>query len=195
MNRAFVRLMIYVVRFAGAVAAVWGVAYAINGATQAEGSITVQVSPGPGVVDSLRLTGVELPPGVGFRGADLSLQVWKSTVIEQVVARADVLVSGLCAGVAALLLGPLLASVLDGEPFRRGNPARVAWLAVLVVVSGSAGALPGLASAAVLGRVGLTGTFVVSPALSWVPFVGAAFLSALAVAIGVGRHASPVPGR
>ncbi|MFI9592842.1 hypothetical protein [Nonomuraea sp. NPDC052265] len=191
MDRLFVRLVLYVLRFAGAVAGVWGVAYAVNGATQAEGVMTVRVVPRPEVADRLGLSGVRLPGGVSPGGGELSLRVWDSTAAEQVLTRADVMVGGLCALVAARLLGGLLTSVFEGEPYRRGNAARVAWLAVLALVSGAAQALPGLAVGAVLDRTGVSGTFGPAFGLSWVPFAGAAFLLALALALRAGRRASP----
>ncbi|MEV4395471.1 hypothetical protein [Nonomuraea sp. NPDC049607] len=193
MDRLFVRLVLYLVRFAGAVAGVWGVAYAVNGATQAGGAITVRVLQLPQATDRLGLSGVRLPGGVSLADGELPLQVWGSTAAEQVVSRSDVLLGGLCALVAAFLLGRLLTSVFEGEPYRRGNAARVAWLAVLVFVSGAGQALPGVAVASVLDRTGLGGTFGPAPGLSWVPFAGAAFLLALAVALRARRRASPAP--
>ncbi|MFI7687965.1 hypothetical protein ACIBQ6_02785 [Nonomuraea sp. NPDC049655] len=189
MDRLFVRLALYVVRFAGAVAGVWGVAYAVNGATQADGEIVVRVVPRLEAADRLGLSGVKLPRGLSLGGGELSLRVWDSTAAEQVLFRADVLVGGLCALVAALLVGGLLTSVFEGEPYRRGNAARVAWLAVLALVSGAAQALPALAVAAVLDRAGVGGTFGPPSGLSWLPFTGAALLAALALALRAGRRA------
>ncbi|MEU8322484.1 hypothetical protein AB0C33_29350 [Nonomuraea sp. NPDC048881] len=189
MDRLFVRLALYVVRFAGAVAGVWGVAYAVNGATQADGEIVVRVVPRLEAADRLGLSGVKLPRGLSLGGGELSLRVWESTAAEQVLFRADVLVGGLCALVAALLVGGLLTSVFEGEPYRRGNAARVAWLAVLALVSGAAQALPALAVAAVLDRAEVGGTFGPPSGLSWLPFAGAALLAALALALRAGRRA------
>ncbi|SEN41613.1 hypothetical protein [Nonomuraea pusilla] len=193
MDHRFVRLVVYVVRFAGVVAGLWGVAYVINGATQAGGFITVRAVPRLDAAEQLGLSGVKLPSGVSLAGEELSLQVWNSTLVEQVVSRADIMLGGLCALVAAFLLRGLLTSMLERQPYRSGNAARVAWLAVLAVAAGAAQALPGLAGAAVLDRVGLSGTFGAAYGLSWVPFVGAAFLLALAVALRQGRAASPAP--
>ncbi|MEU1392753.1 MULTISPECIES: hypothetical protein [unclassified Nonomuraea] len=189
MDRLFVRLVLYVVRFAGAVAGVWGVAYAVNGATQAGGEITVRVVPRLETADRLGLSGVKLPRGLSLGGGELTLRVWDSTAVEQVLFRADVLVGGLCALVAALLVGGLLTSVFEGEPYRVGNAARVGWLAVLALVSGAAQALPALAVAAVLDRAGAGGTFGPPSGLSWLPFTGAALLAALALALRAGRRA------
>ncbi|MGW4409489.1 hypothetical protein ACWEJ6_36040 [Nonomuraea sp. NPDC004702] len=189
MDRLFVRLALYVVRFAGAVAGVWGVAYAVNGATQAGGEMVVRVVPRFEAADRLGLSGVKLPRGLSLGDGELPLRVWDSTAAEQVLYRADVLVGGLCALVAALLVGGLLTSVFEGEPYRRGNAARVAWLAVLALVSGAAQALPALAVAAVLDRAGAGGTFGPPSGLSWPPFAGAALLAALALALRAGRRA------
>ncbi|MFI7108643.1 hypothetical protein ACIBK9_20225 [Nonomuraea sp. NPDC050227] len=189
MDRLFVRLALYVVRFAGAVAGVWGVAYAVNGATQAGGEMVVRVLPRFEAAERLGLSGVKLPRGLSLGGGELSLRVWDSTAAEQVLFRADVLVGGLCALVAALLVGGLLTSVFEGEPYRRGNAARVAWLAVLALVSGAAQALPALAVAAVLDRAGAGGTFGPPSGLSWLPFTGAALLAALALALRAGGRA------
>ncbi len=98
-------LVVHVARFAGAVAAIWGVAYPLNGATQAPGPVAIRVTS----VDQLGLTGVKLPPGVTLHGHELSLDVWDSTVAEQVLARGEVLLSGLSAGAAALLLALAVA--------------------------------------------------------------------------------------
>ncbi|MER7505583.1 hypothetical protein AB0L05_33370 [Nonomuraea pusilla] len=187
MDHRFVRLVVHVVRFAGVVAGLWGVAYAINGATQAGGSITVRVVPRLDAAEQLGLSGVKLSSGVSLAGEELSLQVGNSTLVERVVSRVDVMLGGLCALAAAFLLRGLLTSMLERQPYRSGNAARVTWLAVLAVASGAAQALPGLAMAAVLDRVGLSGTFGVAYGLSWVPFVGAAFL----LTLRQGRAASP----
>ncbi|MBG0831461.1 hypothetical protein HS041_27330 [Planomonospora sp. ID67723] len=178
-----VNLTPYAIRFAGAVAAIWGIAYAINGATRAPGYVTIRVTPALESADHLRLSGVDLPAGVGLHDGELSLNVWDSTVAEQVLSRADVLLSGLCAGIAALLLSALLGSVTDGRPFQRRDPARITWLAALVIVWGLGSLLPGLAAATVLDRAGLAETFLPSLTLSWVPIAGGGFLLALALSL------------
>lgn len=177
MDRVIIRLAVYLTRFAGAVAAVWGVAYAINGATQAGGPVAVHViRTGP-----LTLGGLTLPQGVVPRG-ELSLDVWGSTVAEQVLTRAGTLLNGLCLGIATLLLPALLASVLAGEPFRRGNPARIGCLAVLAAVAGLGPLLTWLGTAAVLDRAELAGAFRPAAGMPWPAFAGACFLLALALA-------------
>jgi hypothetical protein len=179
MERMFVNLIRYAIRFVGAAAAIWGIAYAINGATQAHGYITIRVVPTLEAADHLRVSGVKLPTGVVLGEGELSLKVWDSTVTEQVLSRADVLLSGLCAAVAALLL----SSLVHGQPFRRGSAARIAWLAALVLVSGLIGPmLSSRAAATVLDRAGLAAIFLPSLSLSWVPIAGSVFLLALALA-------------
>jgi hypothetical protein len=178
MERMFVNLTRYAIRFVGAAAAIWGIAYAINGATQAHGYISIRVVPTLEGADQLRVSGVKLPAGVVLGEGELPLTVWDSTVAEQVLSRADVLLGGLCAGVAALLL----SSLVHGQPFRRGNAGRIAWLAVLVLVSGLVGPmLSSRAAATVLDRAGLAANFLPSLSLSWVPIAGSVFLLALAL--------------
>jgi hypothetical protein len=179
MDRRFVSLTLYVIRFAGTAAAIWGIAYVINGATRAGGYVTIRVTP---ALESVDLSGVKLPADVVLHEGELSLDVWGSTAAEQVLSRADVLLSGLCAGIAALLLNVLLPSIMEGRPFARRNPSRITWLAALVIVSGFGSLLPALAAALVLDRAGVTGTFLPSLALSWAPITGAVLLLALALA-------------
>ena len=191
MNRTLAGLVGNLLVFAGVLSALWGVAYAINGATQAHGYVTIHVVPTLETADRLRLSGTSLPDGVVLAPSPLPLNVLGSTAAEQVLSRGDVLLGGLCAGVAAFLLRALLISVAEGHPFRRGNPAKIAWLAVLTAVSGAGGPfLPYLASATVLDRVPVKGTFLPSLTLSWVPVVGAVFLLTLAMAFR--RSAEPV---
>ncbi|MFI6512346.1 hypothetical protein ACIBCT_32480 [Streptosporangium sp. NPDC050855] len=193
MSHLFALLARYVIRLTGTVGVLWGVAYMINGITQVPAGIAVRVTPSLESGDHLRLGGRELPAGVRLDDGDLSLYVEGSTVAEQVLSRADVLVSGLCMGVAALLLIALLNSFARGRPFQRGNPARIAWLAVLVTVSGCASVLPGIAEGIVIDRVGLAGTFRPSSGPSWVPVVGAVLLFALALAFREGAKGPRAP--
>jgi hypothetical protein len=197
MSHLFALLARYVIRLTGTAGVLWGVAYMINGITQVPEGIVVRVTSSLEPGDHLRLGRGELPAGVRLDDGGLSLYVEGSTVAEQVLSRADVLVSGLCMGVAALLLVALLNSVARGRPFQKGNPARIAWLAVLVTVSGCASALPGIAERSVIARVGLDGTFRPSSGLSWVPVVGAVLLFALALAFREGAKVvrdSETPG-
>ncbi|MFF4624255.1 hypothetical protein [Nonomuraea jabiensis] len=189
MSRALVNSALYVIRFAGAAAALWGIAYAINGATQAGGYITVQATPTPEAADHLRLSGVRLPADVALlHQGEVPLHIWGSTVAEQVLSRADVLLSGLCAGAAAWLLHALLNSIAEGRPFDRRNPARTAWLATLAIVSSLGSLLPAFAGAAVLDRAGLAGEFLPSFNPSWAPLAGGGLLLSLALALHAGAR-------
>ncbi|GAA0970417.1 hypothetical protein GCM10009555_019280 [Acrocarpospora macrocephala] len=168
--RRRVPFLIAMTLWIGAGAAVWGVAYVVNGVTQAGAEVVVVVDPTAGAVlpSSVRLVGTEL-------------FAWDSTVLEQVLARGDVAVIGLCAGFGAVLLYQLMLSILDGEPFRQGNSARIAGLAGAVAVAGIVGsALPGLAAAMVLDRLGLTPILRPGGNLSWWP--GLVALALLGVA-------------
>ncbi|GAA1286886.1 hypothetical protein Psi02_53250 [Planotetraspora silvatica] len=175
----------------GAASAFWGVAYAINGATQAPAYVTVPVAykhpldhPEPAV----GLTGPRLPEGVRLRPAagELDLTAWDSTVLEQLLARGGVAVTGVCLGVAAVLVRRVLLSVVEGEPFRAGNPARIAGLAGLVAFAGVAGAvLAHISASSVLGRLDLAGSFVTGVSIPLEPVLVALLLLVLAEAF---RH-------
>ncbi|MEV4835313.1 hypothetical protein AB0K05_12370 [Nonomuraea sp. NPDC049486] len=182
MNRSFVSSILHLVRFAGAALAIWGIAYVINGATQAGGYVTVRVATAPDAGPS-PLSGVRLPDGVVLRG-ELPLGVWGATVAEQVLSRADVLLGGLCAGLAALLL----SSTMKGRPFTRRDTAG---LVALAIVMSLGSLLPIVAAATVLDRAGLTQDFVPSTTLSWVPIAGAGLLLALALAFHAGARTDP----
>ncbi|WP_204041697.1 hypothetical protein [Acrocarpospora phusangensis] len=152
----------------GVGAALWGVAYVVNGVTQAGAEVVVPVVPAAGVA---------LPESVRLEGTNLF--AWDSTVLEQVLARGNVAILGLCAGIAGVLLYQLMVSILDGEPFRRGNWARIAGLAGAVAVAGIVGsALPGFAAAMVLDRLDLG--LRPGGAFSWWPGVVALVLLGVA---------------
>ncbi|MGI5267998.1 hypothetical protein ACQEUU_02470 [Nonomuraea sp. CA-218870] len=178
MTRSFAGSAPRLARFAGAALAVWGLAYVINGATQAGGYVTIRVATAPGAGPS-PLSGVELSPGVVLHEEDVALDVWGATVAEQVLSRADVLLAGLCAGLAALVLS---------SAGRRFAGRGAAGLVVLAVVSGLGCLLPVVAAATVLDRAGLTGDFVPSSALSWAPIAGAGALLVLALAFHAGAR-------
>lgn len=79
-----------------------------------------------------------------------------STYREWALARGDDLVNGLLVGVSALLLWRVVGSVGRGEPFARGNAARIAVVAGAVAVSGfAAPLLPLAATNLVLARLGV----------------------------------------
>ncbi|MEO3810208.1 hypothetical protein ABGB17_14500 [Sphaerisporangium sp. B11E5] len=153
----FIRLLAAVTLWTGIVAAVWGVAYAINGATQAPAEVTVPVSL-VGFADPEQVyRGVRLPDEATLRPASgvAHLVAQGSTIPEQLLARGDVAVTGLCLGAGALLVHGLFLSVLYGEPFRSGNAGRIAGLAGLVAVSGVGGTLPHVSTSLVLARLRL----------------------------------------
>ncbi|QPP08622.1 hypothetical protein G4Z16_21950 [Streptomyces bathyalis] len=169
--------------FLGLAAAGGGVAYAINGATQAQADVTVNVkartteglrveTSGGDSTSKARLaepSGDDNKITLDVPGAEqgsrleagtdaLELRAWGSTIMEQLLSRGDSAILGLSFGGGALLLRGLLLSIAEGEPFRRGNAARIAGIAALTAAGSYGAALtPGLASGLVLERVGLDG--------------------------------------
>ncbi|MFC6083766.1 DUF2975 domain-containing protein [Sphaerisporangium aureirubrum] len=173
-----IRPLAAVTLWIGIVGAGWGVAYAINGATQAPAYVTVPVALSGFVGPELADPPVRLPDGVLLRPGSgaAELQAWDSTIPEQLLSRGDTAVTGLCLGFGALLLHGLLTSVLRGEPFEAGNPRRVAGLAALVAFAGLVGeALPHVAASMVLGRLRLDPSHLVGMPIPFVP-VGVALL-------------------
>jgi len=153
----------------GVVAAAGGVGYAINGATQAPAMVAVPVSlevndgaggvvvPGPAQV---QVDGVELPEDAFLQATDDGLQLVEvSGHVSRwtgFLARGDAALFGLGFGVCAVLLVPVVNSIAAGEPFRRGNAARMGWTAGIVALVGMlAPMLPEFASAMVLDGLGL----------------------------------------
>ena len=177
-----IRFLETTVLLMGLAAPVAGVAYAINGATQAQADVEVTVAartteglnvPGPVNGESKPAVPVPQQPdgeillGVSGVKASHSLEVDKgslmlrapgSTVSEQLLSRGDSAILGLSVGAGALLVRRLLLSIAEGEPFRQGNAARIAGIAALTA-GGSIGAAltPGLAGGLVLERLGLDG--------------------------------------
>jgi hypothetical protein len=175
-----IRFLAGLVLFLGLGASLAGVAYAINGATQAQADVevTVKARTTHGLTVSASAQGdskSQVPlahqPGdkirlgiSGIKGGhrleadkdSLQLRSWGSTVAEQLLSRGDSAILGLSVGGGALLLRRLLLSIAEGEPFRQGNAARIAGIAALTL-GGSIGAAvtPGLAGGLVLGRIGL----------------------------------------
>ena len=71
-----------------------------------------------------------------------------------------------------------MLSISGGQPFQRGNPARVTQLAGLIAAATiAAGVLPYLAAHRVLGRLGLSGP--ASPLYAHLAIAGAPLLAAL----------------
>ena len=169
-----IRSLSWFIGLIGVVAAIAGPVYAINGATQAPGTVRVPVelaveaaveaapsagAPGEGRIP-LEVSG--LPDGAAVSalntGRELELAAWDSTVVEQLFSRGDAAVLGLAVGVGAWLLRPVLGSLAAGRPFGTGNARRLAGLATAVVVAGSVGpVLPQVGSLVVLDRLGLVG--------------------------------------
>jgi hypothetical protein len=177
-----IRFLEATVLLMGLAAPVAGVAYAINGATQAQADVKVTVAArtteglnvrGPANGDSkpgvpvphqpgdrilLGVSGVEGSHSLEADKGSLVLRAWGSTVSEQLLSRGDSAILGLSVGAGALLVRRLLLSIAEGEPFRQGNAARIAGIAALTA-GGSVGAAltPGLAGGLVLERLGLDG--------------------------------------
>ena len=163
-SRAIATLLL----IAGIGVGIWGVVYAVNGATQSKAMVAVPVSLEmddgvAGVVDDrvpVRVTGIDLPANSLLQATDGGLQLVQSfgnlSRWTGFLARGDAALFGLGFGACALLLVPVVNSVAAGEPFRRGNAARIGWTAGIVGVVGMlAPTLPALASVSVLDGLGL----------------------------------------
>lgn len=200
----------------GWVAGIVGVAYAVNGMTQAPAFVTVPVTvasaPDGGAVH-VQVDGVSVPRGwlsggvpggVRVHGStapgpdsELRLTAWGSTRAEQLLARGTWLVGGLAVLVGALALAPVLGSIAEGRPFASGNGRRLVVLAAAVAAGGVlAPLLPQVAGTLVLRRTGLAGApFVTTPSLALEPVLAGAVVLAVAAAFRVGeRMADDVRG-
>jgi hypothetical protein len=183
-GRALVRVLAGVVMIAGTAAAIAGIAYAVNGATQARAFITipVQVRSTEGLriplaprVDAdpklyplyqsttdsgirLDLPGPATGSWVEAGTGTVNLHSWGSTMAEQLAGRGGFAVAGVCVGLGALLLRTLLLSIAESRPFRAGNAARLAAIAGLIMVAAvSMEVFPHVGGELVLGRAGLGG--------------------------------------
>jgi hypothetical protein len=152
----------------GVVGLVGGVAYWVNGLTQAGADVTVpvQLLPASGSTvaaadpDRVRVpvTGLPADARVSADAGDLGLTAWGSTIPEYALARADTLLLGLAVAFAAYLLIPLLRSVQEGHPFDDGNARRIAGLTVALLVAGWLGPfLTRVGSLLVIDRLGVGG--------------------------------------
>jgi hypothetical protein len=174
----------------GLVAAVYGVAYAINGVTQAQAPVPVSVHIRQAARLPVHWVGQcgWLQAGVG----SVTLHAPGSTAAEWLASRGGGAVVGLCMGLGALLLRRLLLSIGRGQPFERGNAARIAGIAGLVVVATvAAGVLPYVGARLVLDRLHLGGTgspVTADLAISIVPLLLAVFLLAFAEAFRRGTE-------
>jgi Protein of unknown function (DUF2975) len=169
------------------VAPLYGVVYAVNGATRAGAPVAVSVTIRDldrlQVQQATTVNGAEtdlplkleqgqgLQPGlilyIDGAGKNSWLQAGTgpvallssgSTVAEWLAGRGGLAVAGVCAGLGALLLRRLLLSIGAGRPFQPGNAARVAAIAgLLAAATIAAGVLPYVAARLVLGRLGLGG--------------------------------------
>jgi hypothetical protein len=174
-----------VILIVGAIAAVAGVSYAINGATVAPAHVRVPVSlqTDPGETgDPVRVAvdGVSLPDSTYLEAehGDLLLSDWTgNSRWTGFLARADSALGGLAVGVCAVLLAPVLRSLGDGDPFRGGNAARIGAVGGIVMIAGTvAPLLPQIASLVVIDGLGL-----VSPGSPLVPGISFSFVP---VAVG-----------
>jgi hypothetical protein len=193
---------------AGVVAAVSGVALDVNAATHAKSWVSVPVYVRLHRLDQLQIlqaTGLGTTTLVPFRlqhgldqpgltlyvngiGQDtwinvgtsraFTLNSWGSTITEQLLSRGAGLVTGLCLLWGALVMRRLVLSISRGQPFQRGNAARITQLAGLIVAATiAAGVLPYLAAHLVLGRLRLGGP--ASPLYAHLAIAGAPLLVAL----------------
>lgn len=192
-----IRFLAGAVLLVGLGLAVAGVAIWINAATQVQAQVTVPVQRAGDVPpggDPVRLPGFDLPEGswVETGGDGLALRARDSTLPEQLLARGDAVVLGLCIGVGAVLLRRLLLAIAEGRPFEPGNARRIATLAVLVGVGGTlAGVLPDVAGILVLDRLGQSGPgspFALGVDLPLLPVCVAPVLLALAEAFRRGTE-------
>ena len=210
----YLRVLIVVLGWA---AGVLGVAYAINGATQAPAwvrvPVTLAAAPDRASPVEVHVDGISVPDGwltgpppSGTRSyvagqptadSELTLAAWGSTRVEQLLARGRWLVGGLGVLVGALALAPLLGAIADGYPFAPGNARRLVVLAVTVAVAGVlAPLLPQIAGFLVLDRTGLAGpAFMATPSVELTPLLVGALILAVAAAFRAGeRMADDVRG-
>jgi len=185
----------------GLVAAVGGVGYAVNGATQAPGNIHVPVAVvledvnGFGGPVPVEVPGVDLPDDTRLQAVEEGLVLVDHTGASRwtgFLARGDAALGGLAVGVCALLLAPVLTSLAAGQPFRRGNAARIGATAATILLAGTlAPLLPQVAALGVLDRLGLadpSGPFVVGLRLEVAPLLVAGLVCAVAEAFRRGTR-------
>jgi hypothetical protein len=194
---ALLRILAAASLVVGLVAAFYGVAHELNGATRAGApvAVSVQISDlGRLQVRQTTTAGSEtsksswLQAGVG----QVTLHAPGSTVAEWLASRGGGAMVGLCMGFGALFLRRLLLSIGRGQPFQRGNAARIAGIAGLIVVATlSAAILRYVAARLVLDRLGLGGpgsSVTAHLTISIVPLLLALFLLAFAEAFRQGTQ-------
>jgi len=163
--------------------AIGAVAYTVNAATRVGSEVVVPVvihdpsalrypspdgqgpgallGPTPALTPPAPVLELVDPPASAFASVETDagkavLRAGDASMAELLLSRAAYAVSGLCAGAGVLLLRPLMLSIAEGKPFRRGNPARIAGLGGLVLVSGIGWMLlPPIATRSVLARLAL----------------------------------------
>jgi Protein of unknown function (DUF2975) len=183
---ALLRFLAGAMLLVGVVAPLFGVIYAVNGATRAGAPVDVSVTirnldrlqiqqattsngetdlplrleQGPGLQPGLILyiDGVDKNSGLQTGTGPIDLLSSGSTRAEWLFDRGGFAVAGACMGLGALLLRRLLLSIGAGQPFQPGNAARIAAIAgLLAAATIAAGVLPYIAARLVLGRLGLGG--------------------------------------
>lgn len=174
----------------GLVAAVFGVAYVINGATQAQAPVPVSVRVHH--MGHLPIRELGQHSWVQAGAGPVTLHAAGSTAAEWLASRGGGAITGLCIGLGALLLRRLLLSIGRGQPFQRGNAARIAGIAGLIVVATvAAGVLPYVGARLVLDRLDLGGAgspVTADLTISVVPLLLAVFLLAFAEAFRRGTE-------
>ena len=181
LSPARIRLLDWLIGLGGLVAVIAGPLYWVNGGTQAGGSVEVPVQL-PDAASGAAPAVAGLPEGarVTALGTDATLSAAHSTLVEQLLARGDVLLLGLAVGAGAWLLRPVLGALAAGRPFGGGNARRLAQLACLVAGVGVvAPVLPQLAAIAVLDRLQVVdpdGPFTLGVHISFAPVLAGVLL-------------------
>ena len=160
-------------RGVGIIWVVAALAYVINGATQATAGVEIEIRPLEG--STALEDALVLPEGTSGVVVDneaisnITLSIWDSTILEQVLARLNHLIAGLAVLAAAVLINKIMRSVAAGDPFAPGNAGRFRLLAIIVGAYAILHSIPGaVASSLALERAGLTADL--APSLNLDPF-------------------------
>lgn len=200
----WVRRLANVLVLIGVLGAGLGVVQCVNAMTQAQASVKAPVSVAPsGCCGDVRveLPGVtvpdgwllpaDAPDGISTTSAgELRIEAWGSTRLEQALASGDLVVGGIGFLIGALLIRPVLISVAEGQPFRRGNARRITLVAATVAVTGTLFPMPPeIAGLQILHRTGLdaTGDFASGITIPVSPLLTAALVLAVAAAFRAGE--------
>jgi len=121
---------------------------------------------------------------------DLALAATGGTAAEYMLVRGDDLLEGLTVGLGAILLWQVLNNVGRGQPFARGNAARIAGVAgAVAVASFVAPFLPPVATGLVLARLGADdGSLQATSDLDFAPLLLIGLLLVLAEAVRHGER-------